>query len=618
MSESVGSLWTTQIPSLSETADIQAALRLYHYGAASYNPANTNTGLLTSNSGVAYWLQSLRDGLDSTNATVTSTLKSSTFTAKGQLLSSSAASALSILNVGSNDQVLTADSSTASGLAWKAPAVTLTNAISFSNKSIDLANNTLSGTTAQFNTALSDADFVTDVNTITMTNKTLTSPALNSPTITLATGTASTTNGRFIWDSTNKKFTIGDGTSVTQDFPSSTLLTNAQSSAYTLVLSDKDKVVEVNSASAANLTVPTNSVAFPIGTQINLIATGAGQITVTGAALTTSTYLSGGAAAATTVVTTYNPNFTLTQPLTGTGFATGTTFVSNTNSAITTGTYYFGGANLATSVIIREFRSALIPNLLLGGTGIAATAVVSSTSDTTTDTATYSSGGASAATTVTVLQRLPLVIAGQKMSGTGLTSNQTVSSIAEATIVASLAYSSGGANGSSTFVLAANTSVAVGQRITGTGITGNVYVASVSTGATTTITLGQNPVVSGIGTVSYSTYNLNAQAAGNYVFYGATITFAPAANAQIAGSVAISGTTINYSPANTGQVSGTITAYGSQLTFTPAASSQISGTITGLVTVNSSTGTKLRTQWSLGTLVKRGTDTWLITGDVVA
>jgi hypothetical protein len=49
-----------------------------------------------------------------------------------------------------------------------------------SNKTINLSNNTLTGTISQFNTALSDSDFCTLTGTETLTNKTLTSPVITS------------------------------------------------------------------------------------------------------------------------------------------------------------------------------------------------------------------------------------------------------------------------------------------------------------------------------------------------------------------------------------------------------------------------------------------------------
>ena len=52
--------------------------------------------------------------------------------------------------------------------------------ITQTNKTFNLANNTLSGTKAQFNTALSDGDFATIAGSETLTNKTLTSPVLNT------------------------------------------------------------------------------------------------------------------------------------------------------------------------------------------------------------------------------------------------------------------------------------------------------------------------------------------------------------------------------------------------------------------------------------------------------
>jgi len=60
------------------------------------------------------------------------------------------------------------------------------------------------------------------------------------------------------------------------------LTTNEQTgTTYTLALTDDGKVVEMNNASANTLTVPPNSsVAFPVGSQILVLQTGAGQTTV--------------------------------------------------------------------------------------------------------------------------------------------------------------------------------------------------------------------------------------------------------------------------------------------------------------------------------------------------
>ena len=52
--------------------------------------------------------------------------------------------------------------------------------VTLSNKSIALGSNTISGTTAQFNSALSDGSFATLAGSETLTNKTLTSPVLDT------------------------------------------------------------------------------------------------------------------------------------------------------------------------------------------------------------------------------------------------------------------------------------------------------------------------------------------------------------------------------------------------------------------------------------------------------
>jgi len=78
-----------------------------------------------------------------------------------------------------NIDTLTADSGTVAGSA----ITTLDNTQTLTNKSVDLANNTFTGTFAQFNFAVSDATLVSISGTETLTNKTLTSPDINSPNI---------------------------------------------------------------------------------------------------------------------------------------------------------------------------------------------------------------------------------------------------------------------------------------------------------------------------------------------------------------------------------------------------------------------------------------------------
>ena len=94
--------------------------------------------------------------------------------------------------------------------------------------------------------------------TQTLTNKTITSPTISGATITSPTISGATITS-----------------------PISTIATTTSSASYTLVLADQSKMIEISSASATNLTIPLNSsVAFPTGTSIIVLQTGAGQITV--------------------------------------------------------------------------------------------------------------------------------------------------------------------------------------------------------------------------------------------------------------------------------------------------------------------------------------------------
>ena len=67
-----------------------------------------------------------------------------------------------------------------------------TQTVTLTNKTLALGSNTISGTTAQFNTALTDGDFATLAGTETLTNKTLTAPVLANPSYSGATANGGT------------------------------------------------------------------------------------------------------------------------------------------------------------------------------------------------------------------------------------------------------------------------------------------------------------------------------------------------------------------------------------------------------------------------------------------
>jgi hypothetical protein len=48
--EDLGNLYNTKMPGYEDPADIQEALRLYHYGSTTYDPNNTDTAQVVANS----------------------------------------------------------------------------------------------------------------------------------------------------------------------------------------------------------------------------------------------------------------------------------------------------------------------------------------------------------------------------------------------------------------------------------------------------------------------------------------------------------------------------------------------------------------------------------------
>lgn len=72
-----------------------------------------------------------------------------------------------------------------------------------------------------------------------------------------------------------------EGVEWAEPAPQTTIPVSVETASYTLVLGDAGSTVEMDVASANDLTVPPNSsVAFPVGTVIEVSQVGAGQTTV--------------------------------------------------------------------------------------------------------------------------------------------------------------------------------------------------------------------------------------------------------------------------------------------------------------------------------------------------
>ena len=241
--ESIGPIFETKIPGLADAADIQAAFYAYHYGA--YTSVATTAGIITPSmakilkdihqdiadlearpssggdatssapvagdftpSGIPdgyIWVDfdgsmtssvigatavynnnaptsNLTGGLiwvdkDATTSTTGNPfIPQAIIAAKGDLLAGSANDTVVVLTVGSNGQYLKADSSTTSGLAWSDPgdltAVSAGTGITVTN-----------GTGPIPSVAVDTTLVATTSNTMTLSNKTLTSPTISGGTL---------------------------------------------------------------------------------------------------------------------------------------------------------------------------------------------------------------------------------------------------------------------------------------------------------------------------------------------------------------------------------------------------------------------------------------------------
>lgn len=218
--ESIGAIYSTKIPGYADNADIQAAFKLYHYGSLEYDSTETDVAELVSPS-IAYTLNDLQEQI--TNLDPSGSVSKSTIDAKGDLLIGLSDNTVDNLTVGSNNFVLTADSTQTLGVKWSA-----------------------------LPTASTGGAGVVQLNDGYASTSTTLAPTANAL--------------KSVYDLSERK----------------ALTINTQSgTTYTFVAADADsKMVQFTSSSSVTVTVPPAT--FTAGQQINLTRYGTGSVTLQG------------------------------------------------------------------------------------------------------------------------------------------------------------------------------------------------------------------------------------------------------------------------------------------------------------------------------------------------
>ncbi len=243
---STATKFDTSISELSDSADIEVAFRLYHYGTTGDTPV-TNS--------IYSHLSDISDDIEFLQATPTG----------GGVVSIDIPHQLTVLssNVNIPEGFIWLDSDGNSPIQISSGAAALTNNMP-----------AVSGASAHGVIWVDKDQTLTDPFVISnfVTFENISSALTSYLTISSASSTYATQIGSTL-------------TNPTIINPNIQISFNQQSTSYTLAtnLSDAGKMIEMGSSSALTLTIPTNIAApYPNGTQIAILQTGSGQVTVAG------------------------------------------------------------------------------------------------------------------------------------------------------------------------------------------------------------------------------------------------------------------------------------------------------------------------------------------------
>ena len=279
MSQPVGFQYKSRIPSFSQDASIVEALKVYHYGVDDYTTQPIPDDSIEGN------FRTISTSL----ASVQSQLSSLNYV---QLISQTA-----------SPNIITAQSIATTPITLRAISLQSSPLISFQNSSSVGVGSISVGGFANFQGYLTVGSTTQSATTgidVTISNaahkgitiKSQVSQSANIQEWQNSSGVAMAwvdKDGKLFSQSalvlnTSSAIPQASVTNLVNDLASKfpiNISTNARTTSYVLVLSDAQKVVEMNVATANTLTIPLDSsVNFPIGTSILVMQTGVGQTTI--------------------------------------------------------------------------------------------------------------------------------------------------------------------------------------------------------------------------------------------------------------------------------------------------------------------------------------------------
>ena len=239
-----------KMPVLSDAADIQIALRNYHYGQDT--PLASGA---TPTAGIAKYLYDIEASITAISTDASTVVQESVIDAKGDLFVGTANNALDNLTVGSNGYLLTADSAETLGVKWAAPTAASTSTSGVSQLS----------------------DSTSETSSVKAATPTAVKAAYDKASTAATTSVVGIVQ---LSDSTSETSSIKAATPTAVSTLKQTVDSSTKTASYELDPADAGKIIIMNASSGtAVITIPLETT-FPAGARVDILQIGSIQTSV--------------------------------------------------------------------------------------------------------------------------------------------------------------------------------------------------------------------------------------------------------------------------------------------------------------------------------------------------